>query len=178
MHCSLIEEKLSVLRFDFINVGHISDTLPAVIDIALALYSLRRVATRSKLLLDDGQHSFFSFVQGLLELLESCHSLIEKVIDQATSECEHSYSKTALNDSLVVPGADCEHLSRGSQRVGDDETDRRRHIHIFCQQRWHKLDVFGLVELTHNRDSLVHPATSCACVPFSCNRQLGESCLV
>jgi len=107
MHCSLIEEKLGVLCFDFINVGHISNAFPAVIDIALALNFLRRVATRFKLLLDDGQHSLFSFVQGFLQLLESCHSLIEKVFDQTTSECKHSNGKAALNDSLVVPGADC-----------------------------------------------------------------------
>lgn len=111
MHCSLIEEKLSVLCFDFIDVGHISNALPAVIDIALKLNFLRRIATRSKLFLYDGQHSLFSFVQGLFQLLEGCHSSIEKVFNQATSESKHSNSKAALNDSLVVPGSDCEHLS-------------------------------------------------------------------
>ena len=58
MHCSLVEEELSVLLLHLVNVWNISHQIPAVISITITLNLLRCVTTFSELITCQFQHFF------------------------------------------------------------------------------------------------------------------------
>lgn len=114
MHGTFVQEELSILSPNFLNVRHIADELEAIINVRFRFDLRRGVATRAQLLTYEREHAFFghwsSLVQTRFKLLESLHRCLEEVVRQTATESQHGDGEAALNNALVVSCADCEHL--------------------------------------------------------------------
>ena len=69
-------------------------------------------------------------------------------------------------------------LSGRGQRVGNDKADGFGHVHIFSLEPGNEVDVLGLVELAHDRDSLIHATACSASMTLRGNRKLSELSLI
>ena len=115
VHGSFIEEVLSILSLNLVDVRYVHHNLKAIVDIRISLELLRRVSTWPQLIADQLHHAFPGFAHGLLQLLHRLDSsLCERALNTGTHGQE-ARCKPALNYSLVVVLADGEDFGRGGQ---------------------------------------------------------------
>lgn len=115
VHGTLIEEELGVLRLDFLDVRDVAHDFEDIVDVGITLELSRSVATRSELVADQLEHAFLGLVKEHLEFLEGGHAALIEAIDDAGAKGQQLHAETALDNSLVVPGADGEDLSGRGQ---------------------------------------------------------------
>ena len=110
VHGSFIEEVLSILSLNLIDVRYVHHNLEAIVDIRILLELLGRVATRPQLIADQLHHAFPCLAHGLLQLLHRLDSsLCERALNAGTHGQE-ACCKPALNYSLVVVLSDGEYF--------------------------------------------------------------------